>query len=114
MLCSEEVNVSQELAKDSASTASNTALYSNNYNSTKDRTQKMFIKNKSQQQYQNPSPPVSTQSAPVTNSCPTSQICGKTGHIALNCWHRCNFKFAPTVARSPQAFQAQLTINNSE
>ncbi|PKU62451.1 Retrovirus-related Pol polyprotein from transposon TNT 1-94 [Dendrobium catenatum] len=113
MLCSEEINVSQELAKDNSTATGNTALYSNSYNSNKGRMQKRFIKNKPQQPVQNSINPVTVQPSTVNNSRPTCQICGKIGHIAINCWHRCNFKYAPTNTRSPQALQAQTIPNNS-
>ncbi|PKU62264.1 Retrovirus-related Pol polyprotein from transposon TNT 1-94 [Dendrobium catenatum] len=38
---------------------------------------------------------------------PTCQICNKVGHIALNCWHRSNPRFAPTNPRSINALLAQ-------
>ncbi|PKU82870.1 Retrovirus-related Pol polyprotein from transposon TNT 1-94 [Dendrobium catenatum] len=113
MLCSEEINVMQEHAKDSTSDAGSTALYTNSYNSQKGRSQKRFFKNKNPQSSQNSTIPASVQPTTVNNIRPTCQICGKPGHIAINCWHRCNFKYAPTNTRSTHALNAQTNPTNS-
>ncbi|XP_020692489.1 uncharacterized protein LOC110106810 [Dendrobium catenatum] len=93
LMCSEEIHVNQELLKDQSATA----LYASSCNQTRNRNQKQSFKNKNGP----PRPPISNQTpsntVPSTTTRPTCQICGKTGHIAINCWHRCNFKYAPTT-----------------
>ncbi|KAI0497118.1 hypothetical protein KFK09_023446 [Dendrobium nobile] len=49
---------------------------------------------------------------PASNSNhPTCQICGKQGHIALNCWHRCNMQYARSAPTQNQC--ALLTGSSS-
>ncbi|PKU83709.1 Retrovirus-related Pol polyprotein from transposon TNT 1-94 [Dendrobium catenatum] len=113
MLCSEEINVTQEHAKDSITEAGSTALYTTSSTFQKGRSQKRYFKSKNQQTSQNSAILVSVQPPTVNTIRPTCQICGKPGHIAINCWHRCNFKYAPTTTRSTQAYTVQTNPNNS-
>ncbi|PKU66623.1 hypothetical protein MA16_Dca022379 [Dendrobium catenatum] len=114
LLCSEEINVNQELAKDSLSGSSAATLYTTTYNQQRGRSQKRIPKNKYPPNLHNPPMPVSVQPSSPSSSRSTCQICGKADHIAINCWHRCNFKYAPTITRSPRALLAQSNSNNSQ
>ncbi|KAI0494798.1 hypothetical protein KFK09_024941 [Dendrobium nobile] len=113
LLCSEEINVSQEQAKETLLTASNTALYSSSYNPQRGNKSKKYFKPK--QPPQNQHLPMISQApqTPTSTTRITCQICGKAGHIAINCWHRCNFKYAPTSSRPQQALSAQTSSTNS-
>ncbi|PKU70593.1 Retrovirus-related Pol polyprotein from transposon TNT 1-94 [Dendrobium catenatum] len=103
-LCSKEIHINQEIKKEQSLNNSTSALYATSVNQQKNRTSKRFFKNKS------PAPRQSemkdtTNSVP--NNRPTCQICGKIGHIALNCWHRNNYKYAPTIQNVPRALLTQ-------
>ncbi|KAI0492823.1 hypothetical protein KFK09_027099 [Dendrobium nobile] len=50
----------------------------------------------------------------ATPARPTCQIYGKSGHVALNCWHRCNFKYVPTAPRPPRAFLASPSATTTQ
>ncbi|KAI0495098.1 hypothetical protein KFK09_025245 [Dendrobium nobile] len=108
LLCSEEINVLQELARDNNANAGATALYTTSNNQNRGRSSRRFNKNKpSVDNMANSAPPISPANVPSSNGQrPTCQICNKLGHIALNCWHQNNPKFAPTNSRSIPAFLA--------
>ncbi|PKU70985.1 Retrovirus-related Pol polyprotein from transposon TNT 1-94 [Dendrobium catenatum] len=115
LLCSEAINIQQEQSLDLTNNTPHNALYASSQNSSRDRTQRRFFKNKNSAQPYNSNNNSSQMAQPASNPSakPTCQICGKIGHIALNCWHRCNLKFAPTVTRPPKALLAQTPSSNS-
>ncbi|KAI0488890.1 hypothetical protein KFK09_028729 [Dendrobium nobile] len=113
LLCSEEIHVNQEQQREL--TTDQTALYSNNNNNfPRGKQQKRYIKNKTVSNYQTSPLPTQPQPQPSSSTKSICQICGKTGHIAINCWHRCNFKFAPTISYQPRAMLAQPTSHPTQ
>ncbi|PKU86287.1 Retrovirus-related Pol polyprotein from transposon TNT 1-94 [Dendrobium catenatum] len=111
LLCSEEIIVNQEISKETSTVAGATALYATSSNQSRNRPPRKFgkIRNYSTGQ---PSPqsipsPNTSNPASANTARPICQICNKVGHIALNCWHRSNPRFAPTNPRSMNAFLAQ-------
>ncbi|PKU86871.1 Retrovirus-related Pol polyprotein from transposon TNT 1-94 [Dendrobium catenatum] len=106
LLCSEEIHVNQELLKEPAIDPS--ALYATSYNQYRGRSQRRPPKNtKNQSSNQTSQPLNSSPASNNDNNRPTCQICGKIGHLAINCWHRCNFKYAPTTTSPQRAMLAQ-------
>ncbi|XP_020705413.1 uncharacterized protein LOC110116242 [Dendrobium catenatum] len=98
LLCNEEIHLQQESLQDQSSQSNTIALYAASFPNQRNRNNtKRYPKPKNQQL---PPPSPSTQPNSST-ALPTCQICGKLGHVALNCWHRCNFKYAPTDTRQP-------------
>ncbi|KAI0516629.1 hypothetical protein KFK09_009306 [Dendrobium nobile] len=122
LLCSEEINLQNELQRETLPPSDHTALWTVRSNTAKGRSGSRgrgrgapFRTNSYGSSFSTvPFAPSSTvQSAPSLNVRTTSpssvrpicQICGKLGHIALNCWHRCNLQYAPTAPTSnPRAF----------
>ncbi|PKU86451.1 5'-3' exoribonuclease 2 [Dendrobium catenatum] len=108
LLCSEEINLQTQQQKDLASSNDTMALFSNRTNS---RSKTFYRNNKGKNasgRPTTPSYPQSTSQQP-TSERPTCQICSKVGHSALNCWHRCNLKYAPTTSSTPQAMLSYNT-----
>ncbi|XP_028554101.1 uncharacterized protein LOC110105612 [Dendrobium catenatum] len=105
-LCSEEIHINHEIKKEQSLNNSTSALYAASVNQQKNCAPKRFFKNKSSAPRQSEQP-----DATNTNQVnrPTCQICGKIGHIALNCWHRSNYKYAPTIQNAPRALLTQPT-----
>ncbi|PKU74846.1 Retrovirus-related Pol polyprotein from transposon TNT 1-94 [Dendrobium catenatum] len=106
LLCNEELHLQQENLQEQTNTTGNThALYAASVNSTRSRNGSTRRFNKPK-----PQPQAQTTTAYPPNQQPASrplcQICGKIGHIALNCWHRNNPKYAPTDTRPPRALFA--------
>ncbi|KAI0523042.1 hypothetical protein KFK09_005432 [Dendrobium nobile] len=117
LLCNEEIHLQQELHEDPSPNTTATALYASSNTTSRNRNNsntKRFSKTKNPQTSSNPpaymiNPPTSQNSAR-----PTCQICGKTGHTALNCWHRCNLKYAPTNSRPPRALLANPSTTTNQ
>ncbi|PKU71322.1 Retrovirus-related Pol polyprotein from transposon TNT 1-94 [Dendrobium catenatum] len=112
LLCNEDIHLQQEQQLDIAQAASQTALYAAQNGQFRSRPTKKFFKNKNVQYSSQPN-----QSAAPTlpnPSRPTCQICGKLGHIAINCWHRSNPKYAPTDTRQPRALLTNQTANPTQ
>ncbi|KAI0499987.1 hypothetical protein KFK09_018195 [Dendrobium nobile] len=111
LLCSEEINVNQEISRDASNTSGNTAFYAMSSNQSRNRPPRRIGKNRNiitRQVQPQPIPSANTPNQIPQNSArPTCQICNKIGHIALNCWHRSNPRFAPTNPRSMTALLAQ-------
>ncbi|PKU74388.1 Retrovirus-related Pol polyprotein from transposon TNT 1-94 [Dendrobium catenatum] len=112
LLCSEEITLQQDALKEQQNSATVTALYS--APNSRGKLQRKFSRNKT-------SPPSSNLPSATTGSTvqthtskPVCQICGKTGHIALNCWHRCNLTYAPTTTRPPRALLAQPSNTSTQ
>ncbi|KAI0488584.1 hypothetical protein KFK09_028422 [Dendrobium nobile] len=110
LLCSEEITVNQDIARETASVSGNTALYATSGNQSRNQYSRRATKNQnpslgsSQNPTYSPSP---NNQAPTTQARPICQICNKIGHSALNCWHHNNPKFTPTNPRSLSALLAQ-------
>ncbi|KAI0523201.1 hypothetical protein KFK09_005595 [Dendrobium nobile] len=111
LLCNEEIHLQQESLQDQTSQSHPTALYAASLSNQRNHNyNKRYPKSKNQQ-----IPPPSPSTQPNSSTVrPTCQICGKTGHVALNCWHRCNFKYAPTDTRQPRALLATPTTTASQ
>ncbi|KAL0915061.1 hypothetical protein M5K25_015462 [Dendrobium thyrsiflorum] len=107
LLYSEEINLQHEQLKDMQQQSDTVALLSTRNNSARGRF------NKSRGRGSNSHPPLNlnsqSQGAPSPANRPTCQICGKSGHTTLNCWHRCNPQYAPS-SRNPRALLAHQQI----
>ncbi|PKU69337.1 Retrovirus-related Pol polyprotein from transposon TNT 1-94 [Dendrobium catenatum] len=112
LLCNEEIHLQQENLQE----PNPTALYAASSNSSCNRnnSNRRFTKPKNQQSSQISSDPTSVTTAAPASARPTCQICGKIGHIALNCWHRHNPKYAPTDNRQPRALFANPSAQVSQ
>ncbi|PKU68330.1 Retrovirus-related Pol polyprotein from transposon TNT 1-94 [Dendrobium catenatum] len=106
LLCSEEVHVQRETSKESNTMTDSVACYSNAV-STKIRNNKKYFKNKNAASTPSSFTTVNNSQPGSSNNRPICQICGKPGHVAINCWHRCNLNYAPTTSRQPRALLAQ-------
>ncbi|KAI0496462.1 hypothetical protein KFK09_022779 [Dendrobium nobile] len=118
LLCSEEINLQIEQQKEVPPPSDHTALWTVRSNTTRGRfssrsrgrgapfrTSSPGLISPHPQNYNNNRLPTPAAARP------TCQICGKLGHVALNCWHRCNMQYAPTTSTgNPRAF---LTNSNS-
>ncbi|KAI0494689.1 hypothetical protein KFK09_024832 [Dendrobium nobile] len=113
LLCSEEINLQQETLKELSVSSTETALYSSP-TSLRGKNQQSFIKNKNQPTSPTSPPNPAGSSAPLNNSRPICQICGKTCHIVLNCWHSCNLTYAPTATITPRALLVQPTTTATQ
>ncbi|PKU72458.1 Retrovirus-related Pol polyprotein from transposon TNT 1-94 [Dendrobium catenatum] len=105
LLCNEEIHLQQENLQELNGNTNPAALYAALSNSSRNRNNNYRRPNKPKNQQ--PSQPAPTfppaASTPQSSSRTICQICGKIGHIALNCWHRNNPKYAPTDTRQPRA-----------
>ncbi|XP_020699694.1 uncharacterized protein LOC110111964 [Dendrobium catenatum] len=88
ILCSEEINLQQENLKEILAGLVAITLYSSSYYQSCGRNQKRFFKNKNSPAPSNNPLNQSAPSASTAFARPTYQICGKTGHIALNSKHQ--------------------------
>ncbi|PKU66916.1 Retrovirus-related Pol polyprotein from transposon TNT 1-94 [Dendrobium catenatum] len=108
LLCSEEIHINQDQHTKQARSSSASALYANSQSSNQNRYQKKFIKNKNSTYRQPDSQDPANSASNTSSSRPVCQICSKAGHIAINCWHRLNLKYAPTTtSNGPRALLAQ-------
>ncbi|PKU70018.1 5'-3' exoribonuclease 2 [Dendrobium catenatum] len=106
LLCSKEINVQLEQSQETNSSSTAIVLYSKKNNTSRGRGLTRYSKGRnssSRPQYnlQHNNQTKKTTSSPHFDR-PLCQICGKIGHIALNCWHSCNLKYAPSTS-TPQA-----------
>ncbi|KAI0500641.1 hypothetical protein KFK09_018857 [Dendrobium nobile] len=118
LLCSEEINLHNEQQKDSSNPSDQTALWTSRSNASRGRSSfrgrgrgapfRTIPSGTNNSTIQNFPAARATASA---SSRPICQICGKTGHVALNCWHRCNMQYAPTTSNSNQ--RAYLTNSSN-
>ncbi|KAI0502573.1 hypothetical protein KFK09_017527 [Dendrobium nobile] len=108
LLISEDINIVQETQKETAATVDNSALYTNMNSSVCGKGSQKFLKNRNYNYRENT--PVRQQSGTTTTNRPTCQFCGKLGHIALNYWHRCNLRYAPS---QPSLSSQALTVQQS-
>ncbi|PKU67050.1 Retrovirus-related Pol polyprotein from transposon TNT 1-94 [Dendrobium catenatum] len=108
LLCSEEINLQHQQLKDNPNSEV-LAMFSNKNYSGQVKSGKQRVKNY---------PPRNQQSAEPSNSGknssnrPSCQICGKIGHSALNCWHRCNLNYAPPSNPKALTVQQQYSSTN--
>ncbi|KAI0525156.1 hypothetical protein KFK09_004548 [Dendrobium nobile] len=106
LLCSEEIAQQQESQKDASVTPTDSAFYANRTNWQKGNSNNRNYKNRKSDN-RNTSEAARPNPSAVKTDRPSCQICGKTGHIVINCWHRCNFKYAPTTTSAPRAYLTQ-------
>ncbi|KAI0498059.1 hypothetical protein KFK09_021300 [Dendrobium nobile] len=110
LLCSEEINIHNELLKDTTSLKENLALYSPKTGSIRDRNnhsnQSCFTC--SRVASSKPSFTVGHGSSSPTPMRQICQICHIPGHSAASCWHRYNLQYTPNNSWSPRAL---LTSN---
>ncbi|XP_020683028.1 uncharacterized protein LOC110100018, partial [Dendrobium catenatum] len=85
LLSSEKIILQQQNLKDSQNSES-TAFFSNrNYRWKKSRGRGSFQRHPTNDRSMPQVEALSSARPPF--QCPTCQICGKSGHVALNCWH---------------------------
>ncbi|PKU59756.1 Retrovirus-related Pol polyprotein from transposon TNT 1-94 [Dendrobium catenatum] len=106
LLCNEEIHLHQETLQDQPGNVTPAALYAAPLTSARPRSTNNRRFNKPKPSSQTASVPQLHSSGQPQQTRPTCQICGKLGHIALNCWHRNNPKYAPTDTRQPRAMFA--------
>ncbi|PKU67431.1 Retrovirus-related Pol polyprotein from transposon TNT 1-94 [Dendrobium catenatum] len=110
LLCSEEINLQNELRRDAQPSSENMAFYSNQTaRGRQNRGRGSFSNGKgrgtgSRQQ----SNAVRSQTT-TSNARPTCQICAKNGHTAVNCWYH----YSAPPAEPSRALFTQPTQNNS-
>ncbi|KAI0523320.1 hypothetical protein KFK09_005715 [Dendrobium nobile] len=118
LLCSEEINVNQELSKENSAVSSATALHAMSSIQSRNRPPRRFNKNRPTTVGNGPNHNNVTSNTPnpasPNTARPICQICNKVGHIALNCWHRSNPRFAPTNPRTISALLAQPNQSPSQ
>ncbi|PKU74383.1 Retrovirus-related Pol polyprotein from transposon TNT 1-94 [Dendrobium catenatum] len=111
LLCSEEITMQREHQKEVGANLDNSAFYTsrtglNRGNGSNHNFNNQKLDSRSTSDYSSPSQP----NQPTSKiACPTCQICGKPGHIALNCWHRNNPKYAPSTPPNQRALLSQQT-----
>ncbi|PKU87466.1 Retrovirus-related Pol polyprotein from transposon TNT 1-94 [Dendrobium catenatum] len=109
LLCSEEIAMQREHKKETGVNSDNPAFYTSRTNSNRGNGVNRNFKNKKFDNRSNSyyaTQPQPQQSASKTDR-PTCQICVKSDHIALNCWHRNNPKYAPTIPLPQRALLSQ-------
>ncbi|PKU73112.1 Retrovirus-related Pol polyprotein from transposon TNT 1-94 [Dendrobium catenatum] len=91
LLCSEEINIQNQVQREVNPSSDHLALYLNRPKSSRGK------ENPSYRERSNSRPPLPNNnrpSSPNNSTRPTCQICGKMGHTALTCWHRCNLQYS--------------------
>ncbi|PKU77505.1 5'-3' exoribonuclease 2 [Dendrobium catenatum] len=114
LLVSEEINIQQKTSKDLYQPSDNTALMSVRNKSTRGRFNRSNTKNQNGPSSSNNNTS-QLRNQPNTPR-PVCQICGKTGHTAPNCWHRCNLQYVPSTSTNSRAYytQTQPSANSTE
>ncbi|PKU81836.1 Retrovirus-related Pol polyprotein from transposon TNT 1-94 [Dendrobium catenatum] len=115
LLCSEELHVNQE-SKNQPSQPT-VAYYTTGYNQ-RSKNAKRTVR----PSYSNNKPPpasdqtVNRSQTTTTNSGqrPLCQICGKLGHTAVTCWHRCNLNYTSTKTSAPRANLVQTSPDENQ
>ncbi|PKU68172.1 Retrovirus-related Pol polyprotein from transposon TNT 1-94 [Dendrobium catenatum] len=102
LLCSEEINLQHQRSQEINPQSETVALFSARSTANRGRFNKWrgkpnFTRNTSLTDH--------TQTVNTQGIRPSCQICGKNGHTALNCWHRCNLQYAPPS--NPKALTVQ-------
>ncbi|KAI0504101.1 hypothetical protein KFK09_015048 [Dendrobium nobile] len=86
LLCSEEIAQQREHQKDATASQDNLAFYTNRSVSNRGNGFSRNLRNKKSDNRTNPNPSYArSNQSPTRTERPTCQICGKQGHIALNC-----------------------------
>ncbi|PKU73457.1 Retrovirus-related Pol polyprotein from transposon TNT 1-94 [Dendrobium catenatum] len=103
LLCSEEINIQNELRREAPPSSDNTAFYTNRGRSNRGRGNFSNTRGRGQnpKQLNNAVRPPSA----ATTTRPNCQICSKNGHTAVTCWYR----YSPT---STEPSRALLTQNH--
>ncbi|KAI0492718.1 hypothetical protein KFK09_026994 [Dendrobium nobile] len=101
LLCSEEINIKHQHLQE-IQHVETTAFLSNRSSNYRGKSN-MFRGRGAQSRPQTSNE--TQNSARTVYARPICQICGKTGHSALNCWHRCNLNYAPPS--NPRALTVQ-------
>ncbi|PKU73263.1 Retrovirus-related Pol polyprotein from transposon TNT 1-94 [Dendrobium catenatum] len=83
LLCSEEINIQNELRKDTPPATDNLAFYSSRGRNNRGRMNTRGRGMTSRQQSNAGRPQATT-----PNTRPVCQICAKNGHTAVTCWYR--------------------------
>ncbi|KAI0526782.1 hypothetical protein KFK09_002373 [Dendrobium nobile] len=111
LLCSEEIHQQTEIQRDASLSSGNTALFSGRSSPTvRGRSNYRGSRGRGA-----PFRPNSNNRSNVTDQTrPTYQICEKSGHVAMNCWHRFNAEYNanPSVA-APKALLNSNVPNTS-
>ncbi|PKU78594.1 Retrovirus-related Pol polyprotein from transposon TNT 1-94 [Dendrobium catenatum] len=109
LLCSEEIAMQREHQKEATATTDNPAFYTSRTSSNRSNGANRNFKNrKNESRSTSDYAPHSHPNQLISKTDrPTCQICGKLGHIALNCWHRHNPKYAPTTSAPQRALLSQ-------
>ncbi|PKU87312.1 Retrovirus-related Pol polyprotein from transposon TNT 1-94 [Dendrobium catenatum] len=108
LLCSEEINLQHRQLKETSNPEVLAMLSNRNY-SGQWKPNKQRGKNPVQRTQQQIDP---TSAAKNSSTRPSCQICGKTGHTAINCWHRCNLNYAPPSNPKALTVQQQFSTTN--
>ncbi|PKU65013.1 Retrovirus-related Pol polyprotein from transposon TNT 1-94 [Dendrobium catenatum] len=104
LLCSEEIILHQEQAKESNQQPDLVALLSSRNSSTRGRYNRYRGRGSNSRSPSNSNPPNQSQNSLPK---PTCQICGKNDHSALNYWHRCNLNYVPPSTTKALTAQQQ-------
>ncbi|KAI0505062.1 hypothetical protein KFK09_016019 [Dendrobium nobile] len=104
LLCSEEINIQNQLLKESSPAKDGSAFYSN-VRSSRGRGNPS-LPSRSNRGRGSSSRNLNSNTTPQQQR-PICQICNKPGHIAAQCWHRSNLSYTPGPPR------AMLTHNPS-
>ncbi|PKU75736.1 Retrovirus-related Pol polyprotein from transposon TNT 1-94 [Dendrobium catenatum] len=107
LLCNEEINLQHQQLKENPNSEVLAMLSNRNY-SGQGRSGKQCVKNYPPRNQQSVEPSTSGKNSSNRPSC---QIWGKTGHSALNCWHRCNLNYAPPS--NPKALTVQQQYSST-
>ncbi|PKU76837.1 Retrovirus-related Pol polyprotein from transposon TNT 1-94 [Dendrobium catenatum] len=112
LLCNEELHINQDLKKEPSQLP--VALYTNKYNPNRSKNSKrtsQYRSNNNNRSTSGTDQPATSNAGPniSNNQRPTCQICGKSGHTAITCWHRCNMNYNSNPNPTPRANLAQST-----
>ncbi|KAL0928021.1 hypothetical protein M5K25_002254 [Dendrobium thyrsiflorum] len=102
LLCSEEINLQAEQQRDLTLNPDTTALLSTRSHNNRGRSYSRGSRGRG----------ASDQTSTIHSLLPLQLLLLVVGHIALNCWHRCNMQYAPTTP-NPRAFISTATSTAS-
>ncbi|PKU82366.1 Retrovirus-related Pol polyprotein from transposon TNT 1-94 [Dendrobium catenatum] len=110
LLCSEEINLQHERCQEGKAQSDAAAFLSTRNNQGRSTRYRGRNFNSRNLPTTGNLPKADTQnSSRNTSNRPICQICGKSGHEALNCWHRCNLQYAPPSNQRALAVQQQFS-----